>query len=55
MGHDHQPGAAFEKMPDGGQGRPDPGVVGDGSVLEGYVKIDAHENAFSGRRQVANR
>ncbi len=46
--------ALLQEVLDGGQGRPDAGVVGDLPVLERHVEIDADEDALARRVEVAN-
>ena len=48
MGADDDPRALVQEIVDGGQGRPDAGVVGNVSlVIERHVEIDAQENPFA--------
>ena len=48
VGADDDPRSLIQKIVDGGQGRPDAGVVDDVSlVIERHVEIDAQENPLA--------
>ena len=47
MAHQNERGSVLEDVFDGRQGGGDPRIVGDFSVGEGHVEVDAQEDALS--------
>ena len=50
VAHEDDASVLGENLLDGGQGRADSQIVGDGSVFEGNVKVDAHQDFLLGDR-----